>query len=276
MPVICRYLRTMNSAPIGIFDSGVGGLTVARALSKSLPNESFIYFGDTAHLPYGEKSAEAIQNYSIGIADFLIKQGCKAIVMACNSASSVAFDVLVEKFGQQYPIINVIDPVVKAAGLSGHNVGVIGTRATIESGVYQRKLQMANHATSVHAMATPLLVPVIEEGLEQSAISYSAVTHYLSRPALRGIDELILGCTHYPLLTNVINDFYEGTVHILDAPQIAATEVAQILEKKNLLTSSEKQGDYQFFVSDYTPTFARIAKHFFGVDINLKEQNIWA
>src|SRR5688572_28103728 len=158
-------MALLPSQPIGVFDSGIGGLTVAHAIRNHLPNESMIYFGDTAHLPYGEKSEAAIQAYSVKIADVLLKKRCKVIVIACNSASSAAYELLREYVGKNVRIINVIDPMVQlvAESFAGKQVGLIGTKRTVQSGVYVRKINELNKNIKVHSLATPLLAPMIEE-----------------------------------------------------------------------------------------------------------------
>ncbi|NVK05555.1 MAG: glutamate racemase [Flavobacteriia bacterium] len=261
--------------PIGIFDSGVGGLTVAKAIRDVLPNEDVIYFGDTAHLPYGEKSPEAIRNYSMGIADFLVKSGAKAIVIACNSASSVATELLRENFEPQVPVINVIDPVIRAINPSIHDIGIIGTRATIGSGVYQDKIASIHPNVAIHALATPLLVPVIEEGLEKSEIATKTAEHYLGLPEMQKIDALIPGCTHYPLLTDLFNQILGEETVLMDTPNIVAQHVKEVLTSSNMLNGGVQEGSASFFVSDFTPTFERIARHFFRKEIQLSELDIW-
>ena len=213
----------MKKLPIGIFDSGIGGLTVVRALKEKLPNEYIIYFGDTEHLPYGEKSNKAIQNFSKKITQFLINKNCKAIVMACNSASSVAFEV-VKKQAKNIPVFNVIDPIVKvvANNCNDCKIGVIGTKTTIQSGVYVRKIQEICSSAKVSSLATPLLVPMIEEGFVNEEISHKIIANYLSNKSLANIDSLILACTHYPLIYNEINNFYGGKVQLIDSADIVA------------------------------------------------------
>lgn len=261
--------------PIGIFDSGVGGLTVTRALRELLPSEDLLYFGDTAHLPYGEKSPEAIKSYSRGIAKFLVDQGAKAIVIACNSASSIATEMLIEELGDRIPVINVIDPVVDSIPDESKHIGIIGTRATISSGIYQKKLHEQYPSLEVSAMATPLLVPIIEEGLGSSEISMNAAKHYLNLPEISEIDSLIPGCTHYPLLTPLFQEVLGSQVTILNTPQIVASFAKEELSKRNLLESENEVGNAKFYVSDYTPTFEKIAKNFFGANIHLEELDIW-
>lgn len=268
------YLRTVKQ-PIGIFDSGVGGLTVAKAIRDILPNEDMIYFGDTAHLPYGEKSPEAIQSYSMKIAQFLVDSGAKAIVIACNSASSVATEALQAHFEPKVPVINVIDPVVNAVSDQIEDIGIIGTRATIGSGVYQRKITARLPQLKIHAMATPLLVPVIEEGLEKSEIATKTAEYYLNLPEMRKIDALIPGCTHYPLLTTLFKEILGPQTDLINTPFIVARHVQSVLSKQGLLADEGSSGQAQFYVSDYTPTFERIARHFFNEEIALKESDIW-
>lgn len=263
-----------KSAPIGIFDSGVGGLTVAKAVANALPKESFIYFGDTAHLPYGEKSNEAITRYSLNICEFLLDQGCKAIVIACNTASAVAFDTLKDTFGHRAPIINVIDPVVEAvAHRDFKNIGIIATRATIQSDAYGIKLRALHHYLEVKSLATPLLVPIIEEGLAQSSISTEALQHYLNHPTLQNIEALILGCTHYPMLEEEIMSLLHNKVQVLNSPQMVAETVSQVLASQKML-NNQRFGSYSFYLSDYTETFARISRQFFGEHIVLKEHKL--
>ncbi|MGB1216684.1 MAG: glutamate racemase, partial [Saprospiraceae bacterium] len=189
-----------HTSPIGIFDSGVGGLTVANAVVRLLPQEEIIYFGDTAHLPYGDKSAETIRIYSERITRFLIEKGCKIIIIACNSASATAFQYLEEKFGHLTPIFNVIDPLVEEVAEQNYKrVGVIATKATIHSGIYKKRMGELNARTEVSTLATPLLVPMIEEGYFENKISHTIIENYLNHPSLDEVDALMLCCTHYPL-----------------------------------------------------------------------------
>lgn len=269
------YLYLMKNLPIGIFDSGIGGLTVAHALKKKLPNEYLIYFGDTEHLPYGEKSDEAIQNFSKKITQFLINKNCKAIVMACNSASSVASEA-VKKQAKNIPVFNVIDPIVKvvANNCSDCKIGVIGTKTTIQSGVYLRKIQEICNSATVASLATPLLVPMIEEGFVNEKISHQIITNYLSNKTLSNIDSLILACTHYPLIHEEISAFYKGQVNVIDSADIIADSILFALKNKNLLNINPSP-KYQFYVSNFTKSFAKSAKFFFQEEIKIEEVNIW-
>jgi glutamate racemase len=217
--------------PIGIFDSGIGGLTVARAVKDLLPNESLIYFGDTAHLPYGDKSAAAIQSYTVKICDLLIKQQCKVILIACNSASSAAYQLAKEYVGSKAKVINVIDPVISYIGehFSEKSIGLIGTKRTVKSNVYQKKLDKLNKNIRLHSLATPLLAPMIEEGYFNNNISEKIIHNYLSDSALSNIEALVLGCTHYPLIKEQIRFYYDNKVEIIDSSTIVAKHLKNYL-----------------------------------------------
>jgi glutamate racemase len=257
--------------PIGIFDSGIGGLTVAGAIHRLLPNEQLIYFGDTEHLPYGDKSPEAIRSYSLNIGRFLLSQNCKMIIIACNTASSHAYQTLLEEIGDQVPIVNVIDPVVDALMKAGkyHHIGVIGTKSTIQSGLYASKISQIDSSIKVSSLATPLLAPMIEEGFFDNNISHTVIQSYLSSPKLKNIDSLVLACTHYPLIEKEIREYYNGTVDIINSAQIVAEYVKGELKRLGLLNSLSPKG-HRFYVSDYTKSFERSTKLFFGEKISLK------
>ena len=188
--------------PLGVFDSGVGGLTVASAIRHVLPDERIIYFGDLAHLPYGDKSSHAIQHYSVKIADFLLENHCKLILIACNTASAHAYEKVREHIGEQAIVLNVIDPVVEYVVNKGFTqIGIIGTKGTIQSGVYPLKIKQASAHANVFSLATPLLAPMIEEGFVYDDISNAIIRAYLSQqPQFAQLDCLILGCTHYPVV----------------------------------------------------------------------------
>jgi glutamate racemase len=296
--------------PIGLFDSGVGGLTVAHALHTLLPSERLIYFGDTAHLPYGDKSKETIVKYSLGIADFLLEQHCKVIMIACNSASANAYEEVKARAGDRAVVMNVIDPVVDHVcsqpvpeGAGGtRTIGIIGTKATIDSGTYEKKiLQRAGEAGEDHAashrpdgsplvqvssLATPLFVPMIEEGFVFDDISNAIIRSYLSRKELEGIESLILGCTHYPIIRNQISRFFNFNVNVYDTARIVAQAVQRFLAGNDLLHAGQpgapgqtgasvKEATSRFYVSDHTPYFEVIANMFFNEKIRLEKKNIW-
>lgn len=261
-------MLTQSAHPIGIFDSGVGGLTIAQAVAALLPDENIIYFGDTAHVPYGDKSTSVIQSYCLKICDVLLKEGCKLILVACNSASAAAFDLMRTYIGDRAAILNVIDPMVEYVGAHYVNqtIGLIGTRQTVNSFVYNQKINLLNQNICLKTLATPLLVPMIEEGLYQSKIAEEMVNYYLSQKALTGIDALILGCTHYPLVRSYIDQFYQGRVEVIDSPQIVALAVQDFLQKQQLMHQGERS-QMRFYLSDYTDAFQKAAKLFFGEDI---------
>jgi|LSQX01.3.fsa_nt_gb glutamate racemase len=266
----------LKNQPIGIFDSGVGGLTVANAIKQALPGESLIYFGDTAHLPYGDKSAEAIIGYSSKIADFLVGQNAKVVLIACNSASASAYEHLKEIHGDRVIVMDVIDPVVDFIGLKSYSkIGVIGTKRTIESATYAKKLNRINPDLDVVSLPTPLLVPMIEEGFIFDDISNAILRAYLTTPKLNGIEALILGCTHYPIIRNQINKIFNFEVDILDTAGIVSSILKKRLEERDLLNDTGK-AKYSFYVSDYTPFFEKIARMFFDGDILLEKSDIWS
>ncbi len=265
-----------SSAPIGIFDSGIGGMTVASAVTRLLPNENTIYFGDTAHLPYGDKSTASIQAYSIKICNMLLQQNCKLILIACNSASAAAFELVREYVGSKAKVLNVIDPVVDyiKEHYDGKTVGLIGTKQTVLSNVYKKKVDALDKNIHLKSLATPLLAPMIEEGFFDNNISESIIDSYLSDPSLEGIEALILGCTHYPLIKNQICKYYENDVEILDTSEIVAHSLRAWLEQ-HYLVNEKGTGKRQFYVSDYTLSFEQSTNIFFGQKIQLEHYPLW-
>ena len=262
--------------PVGIFDSGIGGLTVAHAIKKMMPLESLVYFGDTAHLPYGDKSEAAIQAYSIKIADVLLKNNCKVIVIACNSASSAAYELLKEYVHQDVMVINVIDPMVGWVGETYHDcdIGLIGTKRTVQSGIYAKKIAALDNNIKLHSLATPLLVPMIEEGFFNNKISHEIIEEYLKDSVLQNIEALILGCTHYPLIKNEIRAIYGNKIDILDSSEVVAHALFNNLKSRDLLNTSKGQND-RFLVSDYTDSFEASTKLFFHSAVHLEKHPLW-
>ena len=268
-----------SNQPIGIFDSGIGGLTVARAVKRLLPNESIIYFGDTAHLPYGDKSTAAIQAYSVRIADLLLKHKCKVILIACNSASSAAFDLVTEYVGKRARVFDVINPTVDfiRENYREEKVGLIGTKQTVSAGVYARKIEALKQGISFTSLATPLLVPMIEEGIYQDEISRNIIGKYLNDPSLEGIRSLILGCTHYPIIKGEIRDHfekYDKHVEIIDSAETVAKALKAFLEYHQLVNNATPAED-KFLVSDFTESFEHTTKTFFGKEVHLERVPIW-
>lgn len=269
--------------PIGIFDSGIGGLTVARAACDLLPNESILYFGDTAHLPYGEKSPELIRKYSTRIALHLANSGCKAIVVACNSASSNALKEIRQAVGESMPVIDMVHPVVESLyrqdaqgpeALGYKNVGLIGTRATISSGLYKSAIKGLNssNGTSLQLLSrpTPLLASAIEEGFYNNTIPAAVLEAYLDDGYFDKVDSMILGCTHYPLVRKDVMRLLPESVNVIDPPAIVAKALKQKLDDMGLLSDSS-QSTNRFQVSDLTENFRLGAQRFFGADIDLEE-----
>lgn len=259
-------------APIGLFDSGIGGLTVANAILHQLPNESLIYFGDTAHLPYGDKSADTIRYFTKTIGDFLLSKECKIIVIACNTASSVAYDMLHKMASDKAFVFNVIDAVVEEIIRKKYkSVGVIGTLGTINSNAYKNKIQAANNSVAVHQLATPLLAPMIESGFVHGQISHVVIEEYLNAEELQDIDTLILACTHYPLIKKEIEEYYlakNKKVDVLATNEIVATHIKKFMIEHGLV-NYEKKGKNTFYVSDYTESFEKTTQLFYKESIDL-------
>lgn len=261
--------------PIGIFDSGIGGLTVAQAIVKQLPKENIIYFGDTAHLPYGDKSASTIQSYSVKIAHMLLQQPCKMIVIACNSASAAAYELIKASIGQNITVINVIDPMIHHLSLhyANKHLGLIATRHTIHSKIFNKKIDELNRGITLASLPTGFLASAIEEFGNHKIIDH-LLDEYLSHHSLKDIRALILACTHYPVIKHKIDNFFKHQIDIIDSSEIVAKAVKQHLEKDNLLNING-EGKKEFYVSDYTESFAAGTKLFFGEDIPLKHYPLW-
>jgi glutamate racemase len=261
--------------PIGIFDSGIGGLTVAHAIVKHLPTENIIYFGDTAHLPYGDKSTAAIQAYSVKIADMLLQQHCKLILIACSSASAAAYELVKEYIGDKAMVMNVIDPTVHFMweSYSQKHIGLIGTRQTVNSNVYKKKFDALNADIRLTSLATNLLASAIEEFGNSKAID-SLLHEYLSHQSLQTVDALILACTHYPIIKEKIIQFYQNRIEIIDPSDIVAQTVKKRLSEAALLNPAGK-GSKHFYVSDYTESFALGTKLFFNEEVSLEHYPLW-
>jgi glutamate racemase len=256
-----------KSQPIGVFDSGIGGLTVVSALRALLPNESIYYLGDTARLPYGGKSASTVQRYSLEIAAMLLEENAKTVVVACNTASAVALSALTESV--PVPVTGVILPGARAAiaaTRSGH-VGVIGTRATINSGAYERALRSLDSEIRVTARACPLLVPLIEEGWLERPITDEIIMQYVGPLVDEGIDTLVLGCTHYPLLRNAIARLLGDSITLVDSAQNCANAVRDLLISENLRAPETNAGSLQVALTDPPDSFLRVAREALQLDV---------
>ena len=253
--------------PIGVFDSGIGGLTVVGALRALLPNESIFYLGDTARVPYGGKSAATVQRYSLEIAQMLLGENAKTVVVACNTASALALSRLEETL--PVPVTGVILPGARAAlekTRSGH-IGVIGTRATIGSGAYERALRALNPDVHVTARACPLLVPLIEEGWLESPVTDQIIGQYLAPLMEDGIDTLVLGCTHYPLLRNAIARVAGEKIALVDSAQNCALAVRDLLIRENLCAVEKTGGQLQVALTDPPDAFLRVAREALQLDV---------
>lgn len=254
---------TDRRAPIGIFDSGLGGLTVAHAIMRQLPAESLVYFGDTARVPYGPKSPDTVRRYSHEIAAFLLEQGVKAIVVACNTATAHALPMLEEEL--DIPIVGVVGPGARAAVRATRNghIGVIGTEGTIKSGAYVRAIHAESPDATVTALACPLLVPLVEEGWTDHAATRLIAREYLAPFASDDVDTLVLGCTHYPLLKTMIAEIVGPAVRLIDSAEETAADTRRMLAEHDLATTA-MDGTYRFVASDDPQQFLKLGQRFFG------------
>jgi len=255
---------TDKQKPIGVFDSGIGGLTVVKRLASTLPNENIIYFGDTARVPYGSKSNSTVIEYSIQNTKFLLQKNIKALVVACNTASSIAIPDLKKMF--DIPIIGMIEPGSRMALNKTHNkkIGVIGTRATISNLAYSKEIKRLNDKVEVFEKPCPLFVPLAEEGWIKHRATYEIAEEYLKELREIEIDTLVLGCTHYPILTEVIQKVIGPKVSLIDSG-VASSELIKLeLEKFNLLSDSGTIGSQEYYVSDIPAKFKEVAESFLG------------
>lgn len=245
--------------PIGVFDSGIGGLTVAASLQQLLPSENILYIGDTARVPYGGKSRQTVERYSVEIGELLLAECAKMIVVACNTASALGVPRMKEIF--QVPVQGVVLPGARAAVSSTKNqvIGVIGTRATIASGAYENAIRDIDPAAQIHSAACPLLVPLIEEGLFEDPITDQMLHRYLEPLLSKGIDTLVLGCTHYPLLKTAIARIAGPSVSLVDSAENCALAVRDLLQKSNLSSTSNHRGQLDVALTDATEGFLRTA-----------------
>ena len=248
--------------PIGVFDSGLGGLTAVRELFQTLPGESVVYFGDTARLPYGSKSRETVTRFSLEIAAFLVRHDVKCLLVACNTSSAHALDTLAARL--EIPVIGVIEPAVKAALAASPRgrIGVIGTLGTVGSGAYTHAIAAHRPDAAVVSMACPLFVPLIEEGWLAHDVTRSVAEEYLARLKSEQLETLILGCTHYPLIAPLLGDLMGPQVRLIDSGAEAARATAELLRASDLLAPGPAR--HQFYVSDEPRNFERMAQSFLG------------
>lgn len=256
----------MKNNPIGIFDSGIGGLTVVKEIVKALPNESIVYIGDTARVPYGPRSKTVIEKFAKELVGFLLKRQVKCLVIACNTISATCLDKI--RRISPAPVLGVIEPTIELAVKvsKGNKIGVIGTVGTISSGIYNKKIQTINPKIKVCSGACPLFVPIAEEGLDSHQATKLIAEEYLKGLKNQGINTLILGCTHYPLLSEVIQSVMGKEVVLIDSAKPTAERLKKLLQENNLLAKLKPK--YEFYVTDASPKVIEVAGRFFGKVLN--------
>ena len=261
----------MNEHAIGIFDSGVGGLTVLQQVRQLLPGENLIYLGDTARVPYGTKSPDTVRKYAVEAANFLIQQQVKMIVVACNTASSVALQLLQQRL--DIPVIGVIEPGAQRAMSLTHSdvVGVIGTEGTVSSDAYPQALRQIKPSVEVFSASCPLFVPLAEEGWAEHEVALLAAREYLAPLLANKIDTLVLGCTHYPLLKPTLSRLLPDSIQMVDSAEETARMVAQLLSEHSWLNDQD-QGKWQFHVTDVPHRFVRVGEAFLGTELTNVER----
>jgi glutamate racemase len=259
----------MKGRPIGIFDSGVGGLTVLKAVRNTLPAEDLVYFGDTARVPYGTKSPKTIIRYSLENTQMLCSFNVKMVIVACNTSSSYALDVLRSEFS--FPVVGVVEPGARLAvgKTKVGRIGVIGTEATVRSGAYRRAIASVNPLVDVYEQACPLFVPLIEEGWLEDPVTREVARRYLKPLLEKGIDTLVLGCTHYPLIKSLLEDVCGEGVFLVDSAQAVAGEVSKLLP-----SFGRGKGETRILVNDRTERFERMARMIMGESITIEEVSI--
>jgi glutamate racemase len=262
-----RHQVNSSQRPIGIFDSGIGGLTVLKEIFERLPHESTLYLGDTARVPYGIRSPETVTRYSFENTRFLVSRDIKMLVIACNTVSSVSLDALRCNF--PVPVVGVIGPGAKAAAAATKTkkVGVIGTEATVSSGSYTRAIQSIDSSIEVFSISCPLFVPLVEEGWTEGLITELTAEKYLAGVRDKAIDTLVLGCTHYPLLKPVFSKIMEDSVGLIDSAIETAMEIRSILKEQSLLNAPGSPVRHKFFVTDAPQKFLTVGERFLGRNI---------
>jgi glutamate racemase len=257
-----------NNDPIGVFDSGIGGLTVAASLRRLLPSERILYIGDTARVPYGGKSRKTIERYSLEIGELLLAERAKILVVACNTASALGVARMKEVF--QVPVQGVVLPGASAAVSSTKNkiIGVIGTRATVASGAYEEAIHAIEPATQIHSAACPLLVPLIEEGMFNDPVTDHILARYLDPLLSKGIDTLVLGCTHYPLLKSAIARIVGSSVSLVDSAENCGLAVRSLLHERNISAAPNQHGQLDVALTDATEGFLRTAARALDLEIS--------
>ena len=263
-------VKTAARKPIGIFDSGVGGLTVVKEVCKKLPHENIIYLGDTARVPYGTRSAQTVQKYAISNTNFLLTQDIKLLVIACNTASAVAYETLKDKYG--LPIIDVVAPGARAAVAASRTkrIGIIGTDGTILSGAYQKEIQRLDPASTIFTQACPLFVPLAEAGWceKDDEVVLLTARRYLAPLMNSSIDTLVLGCTHYPILKEAIRAVMGPGIRLIDSAEETACDVMRMLDRQHILNDDACSGTSTFYVTDIPHRFAETGSRFLGRELS--------
>ncbi len=255
-------MEDLRKKSIGVFDSGLGGLTVLKEISKVLPNENIVYFGDTARVPYGTRSSETVTKYTFQSINFLLENDIKAIVIACNTASARSLEKAQERYN--IPILGVIKPGAKRAVISTKNnkIGVIGTEGTVFSKAYETEIQKLIKNVDVYSKPCSLFVPIVEEGWAETEVALLTAKEYLSAFNGTDIDTLVLGCTHYPILVNTIKKITGNKIRLVNPAEETALDLKKMLEDKNLLNAQTEKPDYRYFVSDMPERFMNIGQNF--------------
>lgn len=256
--------RPTREAPVGVFDSGIGGLTVVSELMRQLPGESIVYVGDTARVPYGPKSPETVRRYAREIATFLMSQGVKAVVIACNTATAHALDALRGEL--DVPVVGVVQPGARAAvaATATGRIGVVGTAGTIRSGAYERAIRALRADAQVTSRACPLFVPLVEEGWTDHPAARLVASEYLAPLQAAGIDTLVMGCTHYPLLKPLLGELLGPSVRLIDSAQETAAEVARVLRESGLAAPADRVPVHRFLATDDPDQMLRLGRRFLG------------
>lgn len=252
----------MNSRPIGIFDSGCGGLTVLKEYLKILPNEDYIYFGDTARLPYGSKSEDTVFNYSKQIVNFLISKDVKIIIIACGTASACAYDKLKSLY--DIPIMSIITPTAKT--ITDENIGVIATKRTISLNAWEDAIHVFNPHAQITSVACPLFVPIVEEGFADTDVASLVAKHYLNYFENTNISSLIMGCTHYPILEKIVKNHINKNINVVNIGTYSAIDTKEYLISKNLINTKNSSANIKYYSSDDTQTFIEYSKHFANIN----------
>lgn len=257
----------MDRRPVGIFDSGIGGLTVVKEIMKILPNEDIYYFGDTARVPYGNKSPETVTKFSFQNTRFLINKDVKAIVIACNTASAFSLDSVRENF--KLPVLGVIDPGARAAvrETKTGKIGIIGTEGTISSKAYEKAIRKIMPEAEILAHPCPLFVPLVEEGWAENRVSYLVAEEYLAPLKKAGVDTLVMGCTHYPLLKRVVGDVIGPDVKLINPAEETALDLKQILLGLKLQNDIKETSKYKYYVSDNRDKFSKVGSNFLNREV---------